>query len=84
VLAGTTATVTVTRGPLVGLTTGTMLFSNGSAVGTVQQIRVTGNGSVAMVIVQGTNGKLFAVPASKLTLSGGTLSTTARLRGING
>jgi len=83
VLAGTTATRTVTSGPLVGLTTGTTLFSNGTAVGTVQQIRTTGNGSVALLVVKGTNGGLYAVPASKLTYSGGALSTTARLAGIN-
>jgi hypothetical protein len=83
VLAGTTAARTVTSGPLTGLTIGTTLFSNGSAVGTVQQIRVTGNGAVAMVVVKGTNGGLYAVPASKLTFSGGTLSTSARLAGIN-
>jgi hypothetical protein len=84
VLAGTTATRTVTRGPLVGLTTGTTLMSNGTAVGTVQQIRIAGNGAVAVVVVKGANGGLFAVPANKLTLSGGTLSTTARFHGING
>jgi sporulation protein YlmC with PRC-barrel domain len=83
VLAGTTATTTVTSGPLTGLTPGTTLFSNGTAVGTVQQIRISGNGSVAMIVVKGTNGGLYAVPASKLTFSGGTLSTTARLAGIN-
>lgn len=83
VLAGTTATRTVTRGALVGLTTGATLFSNGTAVGTVQQIRLTGTGAVAVVIVKGNNGGLFAIPANKLTLSGGTLSTTARLRGVN-
>jgi sporulation protein YlmC with PRC-barrel domain len=82
-LAGTTATRTVTRGPLVGLTDGATLFSNGTAVGTVQQIRITGNGSVAVVIIKGTNGGLYAVPANKLTLSGGMLSTTARFAGIN-
>ena len=51
--------------------------------GTVQQIRTTGNGSVAVVIVRGTNGGFYAVPASKLNLSGGTLSTTSRLAGVN-
>jgi hypothetical protein len=81
--AGTVSTRTVARGPLVGLTTGTTLFSNGTAVGTVQQIRATGNGGVAVVIVKGTNGGLYAVPANKLTFSGGTLSTTARLNGIS-
>jgi hypothetical protein len=83
VLAGTSTTTTVTSGALSGLTTGTTLFSNGTAVGTVKQIRVKGNGSVAVVIVQGTNGGLYAVPATKLSLSGGTLSTTARFNGIN-
>jgi hypothetical protein len=83
VLAGTSATKTVTNGALTGLTTGTTLFSNGTAVGTVQQIRTTGSGSVAVVIVKGTNGGLYAVPANKLTFSGGTLSTSARLAGIN-
>jgi hypothetical protein len=83
VLAGTSTTTTVTSGALSGLTTGTTLFSNGTAVGTVKQIRTKGNGSVAVVIVQGTNGGLYAVPATKLSLSGGTLSTTARFNGIN-
>ena len=83
VLAGTIVTRTVTRGPLVGLTTGTTLLSNDTAVGTVQQIRTTGNGSVAVVVVKGTNGGLYAVPADKLTFNNGTLSTTARLNGIN-
>ena len=83
VLAGTSSTTTVRSGTLSGLTTGTTLFSNGSVVGTVQQIRTTGNGSVAMVVVRGTNGGLYAVPASKLSLNGGTLTTTARLNGIN-
>jgi hypothetical protein len=83
VLAGTSSTRTVTRGSLTGLTTGMTLMSNGTAVGTVQQIRTTGTGSVALVIVKGTNGGLYAVPASKLTLSGGVLSTTARFNGIN-
>ena len=83
VLAGTSSTTTVRSGALSGLTTGTTLFSNGTPVGTVQQIRTTGNGSVAVVVVRGTNGGLYAVPASKLSLNGGTLTTTARLNGIN-
>jgi hypothetical protein len=83
VLAGTSSTTTVTSGALSGLTTGMTLMSNGTAIGTVQQIRTTGQGSVAVVVVKGTNGGFYAVPASKLTLSGGTLSTTARLSGIN-
>jgi hypothetical protein len=84
VLAGTGTTTTVTSGALAGLTAGTTLFSNGTAVGTVQQIRTTGKGSVAVIVVKGTNGGLYTVPASKLSLSGGTLSTSARLNGING
>jgi hypothetical protein len=83
VLAGTTATKAVKSGALTGLTTGMTLFSNGTAVGTVQQIRMRGNGLVAVVIVKGTNGGLYAVPANKLMLSGGMLSTTSRLAGIN-
>jgi hypothetical protein len=81
---GTAATTRVVNGALAGLTTGTTLFSNGTAIGTVQQIRTSGQGSVAVVIVQGTNGHFFAIPANKLTFNGGTLSTTARLNGING
>jgi hypothetical protein len=83
VLAGTSSTTTVTRGALTGLTSGTTIFSNGTAVGTVQQIRTTGQGSVAVVVVKGTNGGFFVVPANMLTFSGGTLSTTARFNGIN-
>lgn len=83
VLAGTTATRTVRTGSLSGLTTGMTLFSNGMAVGTVQQIRMRGNGSIAVVVVKGTNGGMYAVPANKLTFSGGTLSTRARLAGVN-
>ena len=81
---GTRTATTITSGSLSGLTTGMTLYSNGTAVGTVQQIRTTGNGSVAVAIIQGTNGGFYAVPANKLSLSGGTLSTTARLNGING
>lgn len=84
VLAGTSTTTTVTTGPLTGLATGATLMSNGTAVGTVKQIRMTGNGSVAVVVVQGTNGRLYPIPASKLTYASGTLTTTARLNGING
>lgn len=83
VLAGTRPTTSVRSGALTGLTTGTTLYSNGTAVGTVQQIRTTGNGSVAVVIVKGTNGGLYPVPANKLTFSGGTLSTSVRLAGVN-
>lgn len=83
-LPGTNTTTSVTSGTLSGLTTGTTLYSNGTAVGTVQQIRTTGNGSVAVVVVQGANGGFYAVPANKLSWSNGTLSTTARLAGVNG
>ena len=81
---GTRAMTTVTSGALSGLTTGMTLYSNGTAVGTVQQIRTAGNGSVAVAIIKGTNGGFYAVPASKLSLSEGTLSTSARLNGVNG
>jgi hypothetical protein len=81
---GTRTTTSVTSGPLAGLTTGMTLTSNGTSVGTVQQIRTTGNGSIAVVIVQGADGGFYAVPANKLTLTGGMLSTTAHLAGVNG
>ena len=80
---GSRTTASITSGTFAGLTTGMTLMSNGTAVGTVQQIRTSGNGSVAAVIVRGTNGGFFAVPANKLTLSGGVLSTSARLAGVN-
>lgn len=83
VLAGTTATNRVNSGALAGVTDGMSVFSNGTLVGTVQQIRLAGNGNVAIVLVKGTNGGLFPVPANKLTLANGTLSTTARFRGVN-
>jgi hypothetical protein len=84
VLAGTTATARVNSGALAGLTTGMTLYSNGTAVGTVQQIRTSANGNVVVVLVKGINGGMYAVPANKLTLASGTLSTTARFNGING
>lgn len=83
VLAGTTATNRVASGALAGVTTGMNVLSNGTLVGTVQQIRLAGNGNVVLVLVKGTNGGIFPVPANKLTLANGTLSTTARFHGIN-
>ena len=50
-LAGTTSTRTVTSGALAGLTTGTTLFSNGSAVGNVQQFRTTGRGTTTAEVL---------------------------------
>lgn len=83
VLAGTTPTNRVTNGPLSGVAAGMSVFSNGTLVGTVQQIRLAGNGNVALVLVKGTNGGIFPVPANKLSLANGSLSTTAHFRGIN-
>src|SRR5947209_14683754 len=45
---GTTASTTVSSGAFAGLTTGMTLMSNGTAVGTVQHIRTTAPGSVAV------------------------------------
>ena len=84
VLAGTSSTRSVTSGALAGLTKGMTLYSNGMAVGTVRDIRTKGDGSVSVALIKGINGSMFAVPASKLSLAGGTVSTTARLNGING
>jgi len=83
VLAGTTASNRVTSGALSGVTTGMPVYSNGTLVGTVQQIRMAGNGSVALVLVKGSNGGIFPVPANKLSFASGTLSTSARFNGIN-
>jgi hypothetical protein len=83
VLAGTTASNRVTSGALSGVTTGMPVYSNGALVGTVQQIRMAGNGSVALVLVKGSNGGIFPVPANKLSFASGTLSTSARFNGIN-
>jgi hypothetical protein len=59
------------------------VMSNGTVVGTVAQIRMAGNGSVALVLVKTSDGRIFPVPANKLTLSGTMLTTTARFNGIN-
>lgn len=83
VLAGTTPTNRVTSGALAGVTAGMAVFFNGTQVGTVQQIRLAGNGNVALVLVKASNGAVFPVPANKLTLANGTLSTTARFHGVN-
>jgi len=83
VLAGTTAADRVTSGALAGVSDGMAVFFNGTQVGTVQQIRLAGNGNVAIVLVRASNGAVFPVPASKLSLANGTLSTTARFRGLN-
>lgn len=83
VLFGTSSTKTISAGTFAGLKTGATLFSNGTAVGTVQQIRTNASGTPVVLVIKGTNGGFYAVPAHKLTFSGGALSTTARLAGIN-
>lgn len=83
VLFGTSTTKTISTGTFAGLKTGTTLFSNGTAVGTVQQIRTNASGTPVVLVIKGTNGGFYAVPVQKLSFSGGTLSTTARLAGIN-
>lgn len=81
---GTRTSTSVTSGALAGLATGMALTSNSTTVGTVQQIRTSADGTVRVVVVQGSNGRMYAIPANKLTLSNGTLTTTARLNGVNG
>lgn len=81
---GTRASTSVTTGSLAGVSTGMSLTSNGTTVGTVQTIRTSPDGTVRVVVVQGTNGRMFAIPANKLSLANGVLTTTARLNGING
>lgn len=82
VLAGTSMTTTVTSGTFTGLTIGTNVMFNGTAIGTVQQIRTSSNGSVAFVVVKATNGQMYAIPVRDLTFANGTLTTTARLAGL--
>ena len=79
----TRATTKVTSGSLAGLKAGMMLWSNGSPVGVVQQIRTAEDGSVSVVIVENANGGFYGVPAEKLAFSNGGLSTTMRPAGAN-
>jgi hypothetical protein len=81
---GTKGKAKVTSGSLSGLSAGTTLLSNGTAVGTVEQIRTSNDGTARVVLVQTANGRLFPIPANKLTYANGTLTTTARLNGVNG
>jgi hypothetical protein len=83
VLAGTGSTAKVTSGTFAGLTTGMTIFSNGTAIGTVQQIRTTSNGAVVAVVVKASNGGMYQIPVRDLMFANGMLSTTARLAGLN-
>jgi hypothetical protein len=69
-----------TRTPLTGVSVGMPLFSNGTQVGTVYRV-VTANGVITRVLVQGTNGRIYSFAPNTLTASGGSLTTTATLRG---
>jgi hypothetical protein len=75
VLAGRPAT------RVTGVSVGMPLFSNGAQVGTVYRV-VTANGVITRVLVQGTNGRIYSLAPSTLTASGGSVMTTATLRGI--
>lgn len=76
VLSGTSTTTT----PLTGVTTGMALSQNGTQVGTVTRVSTNGRGVITRVLVRGTNGQIYSVAPSTLTLSGGTLSTSTTLR----
>jgi hypothetical protein len=56
-------------------------MQNGSQVGTVYRV-VTANGVIQRVLVQGTNGRIYSLAPSTVTASGGTITTSASLRGI--
>jgi hypothetical protein len=75
VLAGATTST------LTGVSVGMPLFSNGVQVGTVTRV-VTANGVITRVLVQGTNGRTYALAPSTLTASGGTVTTSTTLRGM--
>jgi hypothetical protein len=66
---------------LTGVSVGMPLFSNGTQVGTVYRV-VTANGVITRVLVQGTNGRIYSLAPSTLTASGGSVTTSATLRGI--
>jgi hypothetical protein len=76
VLAGAAGATTLT-----GVSVGMPLLSNGTQVGTVYRV-VTANGVITRVLVQGTNGRIYSLSPTTLTASGGSLTTTASLRGI--
>jgi hypothetical protein len=80
---GTRAMTKVSTGTFAGLKAGSLLWSNGSPVGIVQQIRTAEDGSVSVVIVENEKGGFYGVPAEKLSLSGGALSTTMRAAGAS-
>lgn len=75
--AGGTVLVT---GPLAGLTVGMPVFNGGTQVGTVQRI-IVANGTLRNVLVLGSNGRVYALSPNTLTLSGGTVTTSALRRG---
>jgi hypothetical protein len=66
---------------VMGVSVGMPLFSNGAQVGTVYPV-ITANGVISRVLVQGTNGRIYSLAPSTLTASGGSVTTTATLRGI--
>lgn len=71
---------TLVTGPLAGLTVGMPVFNGAAQVGTVQRI-VVANGTLRNVLVRGTDGRMFALSPKNLTLSAGTVVTTALRRG---
>jgi hypothetical protein len=69
---------TVTSGALSGLTVGqTVTGTSGTALGTVQRIVTSKDGTVRVVFVTGTNGRSYALSPSTLSLSNGVLVTTS-------
>jgi hypothetical protein len=67
--------------PLTGVSVGMSVLSNGTQVGTVYRV-VTANGVITRVLVQGTNGRIYSLSPSALTAAGGSVTTTAALRGM--
>jgi hypothetical protein len=58
-----------------------LLWSNGSPIGIVRQIRTADDGSVSVVIVENAKGGFYGVPAEKLAMANGALTTTMRVAG---
>jgi hypothetical protein len=80
---GTRATTKINNGTFAGLKAGMLLWSNGSPIGIVRQIRTADDGSVSVVIVENAKGGFYGVPAEKLAMANGALTTTMRVAGSN-
>jgi hypothetical protein len=67
----------VVSGTLAGLTTGeTVNTSSGTTLGKVSQIITGADGSVRLVLVTSSTGRVLRLSPSTLSVSGGVVTTT--------